>query len=129
MDDLHSMRSLRDIVGDVASDAQNLIRGEVALARAELDQKLDRAVFGIVRVFGGMFVAFAGLVVLLLAAAAALALVIPVWAALLIVGLIVAGVGAILTRTGIASLSISRLTPDRTARSVQADARVVKGHI
>jgi hypothetical protein len=67
--------------------------------------------------------------VLLLAAAAALAIVIPVWAALLVVGVIVAVVGALFTRSGIASLSVSALAPEHSARNVQADAEVVKGHL
>jgi hypothetical protein len=127
MDEVRDTRSLGHIVGDIARDAQNLVRGELALARAELDQKFDQALMGLVRVFGGMFVAFAGLVVLLLAAAAALTRVIPVWAALLVVGLIVAIIGAIFTRSGIASLSVGTLAPRRTARNVQADAEVLKG--
>lgn len=127
MDEVRDTRSLGDIVGDIARDAQNLVSGELALARAELDQKMDRALMGLVRVFGGMFVAFAGFVVVLLAAAAALTRVIPVWAALLVVGLIVAIIGAVFTRSGIASLSVEALAPQRTARNVQADAQVLKG--
>ncbi len=86
MDDVRTLRPLRDIVGDVAQDAQALIRGEFALAKAELNQTLQRAILALVWVFGGMFVGFAGLIVLLMAAVDALTYVIPVWAAALAIG-------------------------------------------
>lgn len=129
MDEITGARSLRELVGDVAGDAQHLVRGEIALARAELDRKLDRAILALVWVFGGMFVGFAGLIILLLAGVAALNYVIPLWAAYLVVGFIVAVIGALLTRWGIGMLSLDRLAPYRTARNVQADAELVKGHL
>ncbi|HSU04860.1 MAG TPA: phage holin family protein [Acetobacteraceae bacterium] len=129
MDDVTSSRSLRDVVGDVAHDAQELVRGELALARAELDRKIDRAVMALVWVFGGMFVGFAGLIILLLAGVAALEYVIKPWAAYLVIGAIVAVIGGLLTRSGITMLSIDKLAPYRTARNLRADAQVVKGHV
>jgi hypothetical protein len=129
MDDVTGQRSLRDLVGDVANDAQHLVRGEIALARAELDQKLDRAIMALVWIFGGMFVGFAGLIVVLLAGVAALNYVLPDWASYLIIGIIVAVIGGVLTRSGIGMLSLEKLAPYRTARNVQADAQVVKEHI
>ncbi len=44
---MHSIRPLRDIIGDVASDAQSLIRGEMALARVEFDRKLKRGLMAL----------------------------------------------------------------------------------
>jgi hypothetical protein len=129
MDDVAGTRSLRDLVGDVAQDAQQLVSGEIALARAELDRKIDRALIALVWAFGGMFVGFAGLIILLLAGVAALNHVIPLWAAYLVIGFIVAVIGALLTRSGLAMLSLDKLAPYRTARNLRADAQVVKGHV
>jgi uncharacterized membrane protein YqjE len=120
--------SLRDIVGAVAEDVQGLVRGEMALARSELDQKIARVVMALVWLIGGMLLAFAGLVVILLAIAAALALVMPAWAASLITGIVVIVVGAIAARSGLAMVSLNELTPDRTVRNLQRDAHVVKEH-
>jgi uncharacterized membrane protein YqjE len=119
---------LGDLVGNLATDLQDLVRGEVRLARAELDEKLDRAIAAAIWLIGGALVAFAGLVVLLEAAAAALALVLPAWAAFLIVGVIIVVAGALLARSGLAMLSLKTLMPDRTAASLQKDVRVVKEH-
>ena len=74
-------------------------------------------------------VAFAGLVVLLLGVAAVLAKWLPVWAALLIVGLLIVIVGGLLARAGIAQLSLKNVTPDRTAANVKQDGRILKEHL
>jgi uncharacterized membrane protein YqjE len=129
MDDLQTGRSLGDIVSDVVVDAQNLIRGEVALARAELDQKLEHAIAGLVWTFGGMFVAFAGFIVILMAAVYALTYVIPAWAASLAIGCLITAIGAGFTFYGIRMLSLQRLTPERTAANLQRDAQLVKEHV
>ncbi len=120
--------SLGEIVGGLATDIQDLVRGEIALARSELGQKLDRVIMAAIWLLGGALVAFAGLVVLLEGIAAAIALALPAWAALLITGVVIVIVGAILARSGLAMLSLKSLTPDRTTASLQKDARVVKEH-
>ena len=118
--------SLRELVGDVAGDARDLVRGEVALARAEVEQKVDRVTAGVISLFGAMMLAYAGLVIVLIAAAQALARVIPDWAASLIVGVIVLVIGTILAIAARRALSPSGMVPNRTVRNVEADARVVK---
>jgi uncharacterized membrane protein YqjE len=129
MDEVRSVRPLRDIVGDVALDAQELVRGELTLARVELDRKLDRAIVALVWVFGGMFVGFAGLIVILMAAVYALTYVIPAWAAALAIGVLIAAIGAGLTLSGIKMLSLSKLMPERTTRNIRQDAHLVKEHV
>ena len=119
---------LGELLGNVATDIQDLVRGEVRLARSELDQKLDRVIMAAVWLLGGALVAFAGLVVVLQGGAAALALVMPTWAASVIVGLVIVIVGALFARSGLAMLSLKTLTPDRTVASLEKDARVVKEH-
>lgn len=122
-------RGLGELLGHVATDIGELVRGEVRLARAELDQKLDRVIMSAIWLIGGALVAFAGLVVILQGVAAALALVLPTWAASLIVGILIVVVGALFARSGLAMLSFKALTPDRMASSLQKDVNVVKEHI
>ena len=119
---------LGEIIGSLATDLQDLVRGEVRLARAELDQKLDRVIMAAIWLVGGALVAFAGLVVLLQAVAFWLARSMPVWEAFLIVGLLIVVVGGLLARSGLAMLSLKTLTPDRTVASLQKDANLVKEH-
>lgn len=121
--------SLGDIAGGLAGDVQDLVRGELALARAEFDHKLHNLIGGAVSLVGGALVAFAGLVVLLEGGAAVLARWIPAWAALLIVGLVIVLVGGLIARAGLAQLSLKNLTPDRTAANLKKDGRILKEHI
>jgi hypothetical protein len=120
--------SLRDIVGGVAEDARDLVRGEVALARAEAEQKVDRVIAGVISLFGAMMLAFVGLIIVLMAAAQGLARVMPDWAASLCVGVIVLLIGTIMAGTARKALAPSGLVPDRTIRNVEADATVMKEH-
>jgi hypothetical protein len=129
MDEVRDTRSLGVIVAEIARDAQDLVRGELALARVELDRTLKQAITAGIWVVGGMLVAFAGLVVVLLAAAAALAIVLPVWASLLIIGALILAVGGGVAYSGIKMLSLSGLVPERLTRNVSQDARVVREHI
>ncbi|MDY0883613.1 phage holin family protein [Dongia soli] len=121
--------TLGEIVGGLATDVQDLVRGEIALARAEVDEKLHRLVGAFLWILGGFLVAFAGLVVLLEGGAAALALRLPVWAALLIVGVIVIVVGALVAGVGRGMLSRKSLAPARTAANLQQDTLMVKEHM
>ncbi len=121
--------SLGDITGGLADDVQDLVRGELALARAEFDHKLHSLIGGAVSLVGGALVAFAGLVVLLEGGAAVLARWIPAWAALLIVGLVIVLVGGLIARAGLTRLSLKNLTPDRTAANLKKDGRILKEHL
>ena len=120
--------SLGKIVGGLANDVQDLVKGEIALARAELDQKLHRLLGALLWVLGGSLVGFAGLVVLLQGGAAALAMRIPAWAALAIVGVVIIIIGAALARLGFGMLTLRTLAPERTAANLQKDARMMKEH-
>ncbi len=117
-----------EILGGLATDIQDLIRGEISLARAELNQKLERVILAAIWLVGGALLAFAGLVVVLQGVAAALALALPTWAASLIVGVAIVAIGALLARAGLGMLSLDTLMPQRTAASLRKDAHVVKDH-
>jgi hypothetical protein len=117
---------LRDIASGVASDLQELLKGEIALARAEVDQKLRGIVIAAILIVGGALVAFAGLVVVLEGGAAVLAFWLPAWASLLIVGVVILAVGGLVSRAGIGKLSLKAIKPERTIASVQADVHMIK---
>ena len=123
---IESRTSLRDLVGEVADDARDLVRGEIALARSEVEQKVERVITGIVSIVGAMLLAYAGLIIVLIAAAQALARSIPDWAASLIIGGVVLLIGLVMALVARKALSPSGMVPERTIRNVQADARVVE---
>ena len=124
-----AQHSLGEIATGLAGDVQDLVKGELALARAEFDHKLHGLIAGAISVVGGALVAFAGLVVLLEGGAAILAKWVPAWASLLIVGAAIIIVGGLIARGGLAALSLRNLTPDKTTLSLGKDARIIKEHI
>ena len=126
--DPNATHSLGQIASGLAGDVQDLVRGELALARAEFDQKLHGIVIAAISIVGGALVAFAGLVVVLEGGAAVLAFWLPAWASLLIVGVMIVVVGGLVSHAGLARLSLKAITPDRAMASVQKDARMIKEH-
>jgi hypothetical protein len=123
-----SAHSIGQIAGGLATDVGDLVRGELALARAELDSKLHGLVIAAVSIVGGALVAFAGLVVMLEGGAAVLAFWLPAWASLLIVGVATVVIGGLISRAGLAKLSLKGVTPERSIASVGKDARMIKEH-
>ena len=120
--------SIGQIASGLAGDVQDLVKGELALARAEFDQKLHGVVIAAISIVGGALVAFAGLVVVLEGGAAVLAFWLPAWASLLIVGAGIVLVGGLISRGGLAKLSLKAITPERSISSVQKDAHMIKEH-
>lgn len=121
-------QSIGGLIGGLASDVQALVRGELALARAEADEKLQRVLSAAIWIVGGALVGFAGLVVLLQALAVLLAGIMPAWLATLLVGVVIIVVGGLVARSGIAMLSLKALTPTKTAESLRKDAHLLKEH-
>ena len=125
----HATHSLGEIAGGLADDVQQLVKGELKLARAEFDHKLHVLIAGAISLVGGALVAFAGLVVLLEGGAAILAWWVPTWAALMIVGAVIVLVGGLIARGGLAKLSLKTITPDRTTANLGKDMRILKEHL
>ncbi len=123
---LGTTHSLGEVVGGLAGDVQDLVRGEIKLARAELDQKFHRVLIAAIWLLGGALLAFAGLVVVLQGVAFALAIVLPAWAASLIVGVVIVVIGGLFARSGLAMLSLKALTPERAAANLGKDAQMIK---
>jgi hypothetical protein len=119
-------RSLATLISDLASETMLLLRQELALLKAELNEKLSRAGKGATAVGAGALIAFSGWLYLLLAAVFAFALIVPAWAAALIVGGIVVGIGGALLLYGKSRLDAQALTPDRTLRSLREDEAWIK---
>ena len=127
---LETSPSIGQLLAGLANDVQQLIRGEIALGRAELDEKLHRILRSAIWLLGGALLGFAGVVLLLEGATALLAISIPIptWAAALIVGAVIILIGAALAWSGMAAVSLKKLAPDRTVDNLQKDVEVMKEH-
>lgn len=117
--------------GSLLSDAINqltrLVRGEVALAKAEVAQNLRNAAMGVGLLVGAVILVLVALNVLAVALVGALAAtgLGPGWSAL-IVGVVILVVAALLALRGVNALKPENLAPTRTVRNVQADAQTIK---
>jgi hypothetical protein len=119
-------RSLADLTRDLASDAGDLVRNEVRLARAEAVESLKGMGDGILRAALGIALAGAAVVLGLFAMAYALAEILPMWAAALI-GAVIGGIIAYgLVKSGLKAISVDRIALPRTAEQVARDLRSIK---
>jgi protein-S-isoprenylcysteine O-methyltransferase Ste14 len=117
--------SMASLVGGIISDAQRLVRQEVALARREMQVELDKAKGASVALALGAGGAMLGavflglMVVFLLHELGGLQL----WASFLIVGGVLAVVGAILLYAGIEQVRAISIVPPQTAETLQENVQ------
>lgn len=120
--------SIFGLIRSLRNDAKNLLRQEIQLAKAELSEKV--ALFGrnAVAVAVGGFIAYAGLIVLLMGLGwlvawglqkAGLEPVLAGFLGLAIIGLLVAGAGTAFLLTGLKAFSKESLAPDKTLDTIK----------
>lgn len=120
-------KSTTDLVGDALSHVSSLVRKEVDLARAEINENLSRAGVAIGLIVAAAIIALTALNVLAAALVAGLteAGIDGGWAAL-IVGAGFAILAFALMAKGLNDLKLSSLAPNRTAKNIKRDAQAVK---
>jgi hypothetical protein len=120
-------KSTGGLLSDALAHISALLRNEVDLARAEVDENLKSAAVALGLLVGAIVIALTALNVLVAALVAALteAGIEAGWAAL-IVGVVLAVIAFGMAYKGINDLKLSSLAPTRTARNVKRDARAVK---
>lgn len=122
-------QSIGDLLRNAAADAGALLRGEIALARAETGETMNRLAMALVAIIGGTLVAFAALNILLYALVEALSRYMPAWLAAVVVGGVLALIGVIMVQQGIKALRPEGLIPRRTADSLGKDLDMVKERV
>ncbi len=127
MQERQDERSLPELFGELAGELSVLVRQEIELAKTEVTQKARNVVKDIGFLVAGGVLAFAGLLVLLVALAVGLGqLGVPWWLAFLLVAVVVLAVGAFLARHGLKQLKQQDLTPTRTIESLKEDKEWAK---
>lgn len=122
-------KSFFSLLTDIPHLITQLIRAELELLKAELVSKLKATGIGI-----GLFTISISLVVLaalllVFAGVFALSLVVPLWAAALIVAAAVLLAAAILAAVGASVIGGSSAPrPSATIESIREDIRVIRGH-
>ncbi|MFU8853414.1 phage holin family protein [Micromonospora sp. SL1-18] len=118
--------STAELVQRATEQVSRLVRDELALARAELTRKSKHAGIGIGLFGGGGVMAFFGAGAMVATVILALALVLPAWAAALIVSVALFLLAGILALAGRQQVSrAGRPLPEATVRSVRADVDTV----
>jgi len=123
-------RSIGELFGDLARDTGTLVRQEVALARTEITHTAARAGRDIGVLAIGGAVAYAGFLALVAAAIIGLAAAgLDWWLAALIVGFIIAGIGAVLVQRGLGALRQEPLVPRQTIETLKDDVEWAKEQV
>lgn len=125
-----SDKPLSALFSELTNETVDLVRQEVALARAEMSQKISSAQTGLTSVAIGAAILMAGLFIILLAVVNMVAMLLPPdlapWLAPLIVGVVVALIGYGMLKGGSHKLQPNKLVPERTIHSFKRDKGLVE---
>jgi len=122
-------RSMAGLLADLADQIGSLFRQEVALLKAELQEKLGLIGQGVGAVAIGALIVFSGWLALLAAAVLGLAVVVAPWLAALIVGLVMLGLGAALLYFGKSRLGARSLAMRRTLGSLRENEAWIRERV
>jgi hypothetical protein len=137
MEPSRQSRSLGSLVAALSRQVSALFQRELALARAELSEKMREAGAGLASLAGGGMIILIGLFFIVQAAVfgvvALLDIWLPaevaVWLGPLLVGLATVLIGWALLSSGRKKLSAESLAPHRTAHSLREDAALAREHL
>lgn len=113
--------SLGSTITGIVEDLQEIVRGEVQLAKTELKEDAVSIGKGAGFLAGGALLALTGFVFFMLGVTYLLNTAIKMWQAAGLVGLALLGLGAILALVGKNQLSASNLKPEETIDSLKED--------
>ena len=119
------IRSIPEILHDVLTNIQDIVRAEVRLAKAEVGEELNKARAGGLLIGVGAVAAIFSTLFLLLACVYALSRVVPNWAAALIVAAAVGIAAAVTLSLGLKRLKTIQAAP-KTAASLKENVRWAK---
>lgn len=118
-------RPISAVLSDIMGNVQDIVRSEARLAKAEVTQELRKSASACVLTGAGLvMLAFSGLFVLV-AVVAALSLVMPIWAAALIVAAAEGLMAALFVSLGVRRFK-AMLGAPRTAATMKENAEWAK---
>ena len=119
-------RTIGQLVADATHDLEGIVRGEIALAKAEVTDGAKVVGKGAGLLGGAAFLALMGFAFLLHSAAWGIAEWLPVWAGYLIVAVVVLVVAAVLALLGKKALQKARPAPERAIDQAQRTIAAIK---
>ncbi|GAM97843.1 hypothetical protein U91I_01472 [alpha proteobacterium U9-1i] len=122
-------RTLAELASDVAAQAGDLMRNEIRLARAEAMENVREMGDGMLRTAFGVALAGSSVTLGLFGGAYLIGLVLPLWAAALIMA-VVGGVSSqLILRSGLKALSTEKISLPKTSRQISRDLNLIKENI
>lgn len=117
-------RPIGELVRDIIANVQDMVRSEVRLAKAEIKEETSKTAQGAAYLAVGGTLALYALGFVLVAVAQALNLVMPTWAAALIVAVALGITAAVLMGKGRERLHVP--TPEKTIENVKENVEWMK---
>lgn len=118
--------SIGELISGLLQDLQELVRGEVRLARTELRDDAMRAGRGAATIAAGALVGVTGFIFLMLGVTYLLNKTMQMWIAAAIVGAVLAVIAAVLVQVGRGRLQAGNFTPEQTIETLKEDQEWAK---
>ena len=138
MDTKTVQQPLPDLIRELRDETATLVGQEISLAKAEIAEKGRRLARDVMYIAAGVALAYAALVLLLLAVRdflfsglveGGVSVGIAMWLSPLIVGVVVGVVGWVLVSQGKKKLTDEGITPEKTAQSLREEKNWLKHKI
>jgi len=119
-------RSFSDLLQDIIRNVQEIVRSEVRLAKTEIREEAAKTKASMLLLGAGAVTGLFAILFLLLMIVSALALVMPNWAAALVVGAALAVAAGVMLAGGVKSFQRIHPTPDRTVETIKENIQWAK---
>ena len=117
-------RTLGEMFAELSRETRTLLQQEFLLAKTELSEKASHMAKGAGFIVAGGLLAYGGLLAIIAGVVLGLiALGLAAWLAALAGGILVAGAGYLLIRSGLATLRSKDLKPRQTIETLKEDAQ------
>ena len=121
-------RPLSDVLQSIVRNVQEIVRSEVRLAKTEIREEAVKAKSAALFLGVGAVIAIFAVLFLLLTILYVLALVMPSWAAAVIMGALLAVAASVMLMTGLRRLKLIHPTPERTVETIKENVVWAKQH-
>ena len=119
-------RPVSDVLQDILRNLQDMVRFEIRLAKTEIREEVSKTVTSSVWLAAGTVGAVSAWIFLLWTLAYALATRMPMWAATLVIAVVMAAAAAVLIMGGIRRVRRIQPIPERTVESVKENLEWMK---
>jgi hypothetical protein len=120
------MSSTAELLQNIAGNFGDIVRSEVQLAKAEIREEVRKAARGGAMLGAGAVMALFGASFFLWTLAFALTSAMPVWAAALIVSILLFASGGFMLATGLSQMRRVHAKPEKTMECVREDVQWIK---